>query len=302
MNSVYQQKVELLLKILPFITDEKNFAIHGGTAINLFVKDLYRLSVDIDLTYIPLENRNTSLKNINDTLLRIGDRISRQLKGVRVIPRLDISKITCEYRGCQVKIEVNQTKRGLVGGEAQLWSLCNGAQKMFGVEVEARIVPLTQLYGGKIAAALSRQHPRDIFDVMQMDMSFGEVKEGFIFCLLGSDRPIHESFSPNLIDQREAMENQFAGMTNIPFDYSMFEDWRSRLVKEINEQMSQADKKFLVDFESLSVDWEVSPYGYMHHYPSVRWKIENLEKLKKQNPTKLKREADRLCEVFDIKK
>lgn len=298
MNSVYQQKVELLLKILPFITDEKDFAIHGGTAINLFVKDLYRLSVDIDLTYIPLEDRNTSLKNINDTLLRIGDRISRQLKGVRVIPRLDISKITCEYRGCQVKIEVNQTKRGLVGGEAQIWPLCNGAQKMFGVEVEARIVPLTQLYGGKITAALSRQHPRDIFDVMLMDMPFDEVKEGFIFCLLGSDRPIHESFSLNLIDQREVMENQFAGMTNIPFDYSMFEDWRNRLVKEVNEQMSQADKKFLVDFENLSVDWETSPYRYMRNYPSVKWKIANLEKLKKLNLAKLKKEADRLREVF----
>ena len=56
MNDVYRKKVELLLRILPFVTDEECFAVHGGTAINLFVKNLNRLSVDIDVTYIPLED------------------------------------------------------------------------------------------------------------------------------------------------------------------------------------------------------------------------------------------------------
>lgn len=63
MNDIYRRKVELLLRILPFVTDEECFAIHGGTAINLFVKNQYRLSVDIDVTYIPLEDRKRSCLN-----------------------------------------------------------------------------------------------------------------------------------------------------------------------------------------------------------------------------------------------
>ena len=75
MNSVYQQKVALLLRIMPIVMDEECFAIHGGTAINLFVNNLTRLSVDIDLTYIPLEDRKTSLDNISSALLRIAEKV-----------------------------------------------------------------------------------------------------------------------------------------------------------------------------------------------------------------------------------
>ncbi len=249
MNDVYRKKVELLLRILPFVTDEECFAVHGGTAINLFVKNLNRLSVDIDVTYIPLEDRTSSLNHINEALMRIADRVRRSFRDIRIIPRLDICKITCERHGCQVKIEVNQTKRGLVCGEARLYSLCEKAQSLFGMEVDARIVSLPQLYGGKISAALSRQHPRDLFDVRHMDVPLSAVKDGIIFCLLGSDRPIHESFSPNFIDQREAMENQFVGMSDIPFSYEEFEMTRNNLIKGVSDIMTEADKRFLVGFE-----------------------------------------------------
>ena len=300
MNNIYRQKVELLLRILPFVTDEECFAIHGGTAINLFVKDLYRLSVDIDVTYIPIEDRNTSLLRINETLERISDRVKRTFRDVRVIPRLDISKITCESRGCQVKIEVNQTKRGLVCGDAILYPLCEKAQEMFGMEVDARIVSLPQLYGGKISAALSRQHPRDLFDIKQMDIPLTDVKEGLIFCLLGSDRPIHESFAPNLIDQHEAMERQFSGMSEIPFTYNDFEATREKLVNDVNSVMTEDDRRFLIGFEELSVDWENSPYSSFKEYPSVRWKMQNLQKLKASNPKKLNAEADKLRNIFGM--
>ena len=56
-TQVYSQKVELLLRLIPIVVEEGVFAIHGGTAINLFLKDLPRYSVDIDLTYIPLSDR-----------------------------------------------------------------------------------------------------------------------------------------------------------------------------------------------------------------------------------------------------
>ena len=300
MNDVYRRKVELLLRILPFVTDEECFAIHGGTAINLFVKNLYRLSVDIDVTYIPIEDRNTSLGHINDALMRIADRVKSRFRDIRIIAHIDISKITCESRGCQVKIEVNQTKRGLVCGEATLCPLCEKAQDLFGMEVDARIVSIPQLYGGKISAALSRQHPRDIFDISQMDFSVEDVKEGLIFCLLGSDRPIHESFAPNLIDKRDAMERQFAGMSEIPFTYEEFESTRDKLIRDVNLAMTEEDKRFLIRFEELTVDWNDTVYSDFRDYPSVKWKIQNLQKLKKSNPKKLMTEVDRLSKIFKV--
>ncbi len=71
MNREYAEKVEVLLKLLPIVMDEKVFAVHGGSAINLFVRDLPRYSVDIDLTYLPLEGREESLEHINAHLTNI---------------------------------------------------------------------------------------------------------------------------------------------------------------------------------------------------------------------------------------
>lgn len=298
MNSIYNQKVELLLRIIPIVAGEKCFAIHGGTAINLFVKNLPRYSVDIDLTYIPLEDRDTSISNINNRLLAISDKIKKSLKDVRITHTPDTCKLLCEYQGKQIKIEVNKTKRGIVGGEIVTMPLCEKAQEEFGLYCEANIVPHTLLYGGKIAAALSRQHPRDLFDVRYMDVAMEDVKHGFIFCLLGSDRPICESFAPNLIDQRDAMEKQFVGMTDIEFSYEEFEDTRLKLIQRVNETLTERDKAFLISFESGEPDWSNSEYESFKDYPSVKWKLLNIEKLKTTNPEKLKDEVAKLRDLL----
>lgn len=201
-SNIYGQKVELLLRLLPIVMEEGEFAVHGGTAINLFLKNLPRYSVDIDLTYVPLADRQTSIDDINSHLKSISDKAKRSFKGMHIVPNFSTCKLLCEYRGLQVKIEVNQTKRGIVGGELLHLPLSEKAQEEFGLYCEADIVPLSLLYGGKIAAALSRQHPRDLFDVKYMDVPLSECREGLLFCLLGSDRPIHESFAPKLIDQK----------------------------------------------------------------------------------------------------
>ena len=298
MNNVYKEKVQLLLRILPIVMSEECFAIHGGTAINLFAGNLLRLSVDIDLTYIPLEDRASSLAHIGEALNRIADKVKKQLKGTHVIPRFDICKLTCESRGCQVKIEVNQTKRGIVGGEPLVLPLCPKAQELFGMEVEARVVPLTLLYGGKIAAALSRQHPRDLFDIKYMTVPIEQARLGFIFCLLGSDRPICESLAPSMIDQREAIENQFAGMSDVPFSYADFESTRTKLIADVRAMLTDDDKRFLVSFEKGKPDWSLVEYGYFAEFPSVKWKLLNIAKLKTDNPAKLQKAAEELIAVI----
>lgn len=240
---IYAQKVELLLRLVPIIMDEGVFAVHGGSAINLFLKNLPRYSVDIDLTYIPLADRATSIADINLHLKSICEKAKRAFKGMHIVPKLDICKLLCEYQGRQVKVEVNQTKRGIVGGDVLTLPLSDKAQNEFSLYCEAKIVPLTLLYGGKIAAALSRQHPRDLFDVKYMGLPLSDCREGLIFCLLGSDRPIHESLAPSLIDQREAMANQFDGMTDIPFTYDEFEATRSKLIDDMKAIITEDNLK-----------------------------------------------------------
>ena len=299
-SNVYAQKVELLLRLIPIVMEEEVFAIHGGTAINLFLKDLPRYSVDIDLTYIPLADRQTSLDDVSLHLKSIADKAKKAFKGIHIVPNFSTCKLLCEYHGKQVKIEVNQTKRGVVGGECLSMPLSEKAQNEFSLFCEAKIVPLTQLYGGKIAAALSRQHPRDLFDVKYMDIPLDESREGLIFCLLGSDRPIYESFAPSLIDQREAMENLFTGMTDIPFTYEEFEETRAKLINDVRSLMTDADKKFLISFESGQPEWDGYEFEYFKDYPSVQWKLLNLKKLAKQNPQKLRLEAEKLRNVLEI--
>jgi len=299
MNDAYKKRVELLLRIMPVVADEDVFAVHGGSAINLFLLDMPRYSVDIDLTYVPLEDRQTSLEGINAALSRISQRLRKMFAGMNVTHRPDVCKLLCRYQSMLIKIEVNQTKRGVVCGDVQQLPLCGKAQEEFGLYCEARVVPTPLLYGGKIAAALSRQHPRDLFDIWRMQYQLEQAKEGLIFCLLGSDRPIYESFAPNLTDQHEAMENQFAGMTDVPFTYDMFEQTRQDLVRRVNAMMDENDRKFLISFESAAPDWSLVPYSNFAEYPSVKWKLLNLEKLAKSDCAKLNGGVARLRCLFE---
>lgn len=297
---VYRQKAELLLRLLPIVMEEGVFAVHGGTAINLFMKNLPRYSVDIDLTYVPLSERRQSIDDINLRLKHIADKAKKAFRGMHVVPNTATCKLLCEYQGKQVKLEVNQTKRGIVGGEVMRLPLSEKAQEEFGMYCEADIVPVTQLYGGKIAAALSRQHPRDLFDVKYMDVLLTDCREGLIFSLLGSDRPIHESFAPRLINQRDAMENQFEGMTDVAFSYEEFEETRLGLIRDVNALMTEADRNFLVSFEQGKPVWEGYEFEYFKDYPSVKWKLLNLQHLTKQNPEKLVIEAEKLKNILKV--
>lgn len=133
-----------------------------------------------------------------------------------------------------------------------------------------------------------------------MTIPIEEARHGFIFCLLGSDRPLYESFSPSLIDQSEAMVNQFEGMTEIAFTYDDFISTREKLIEDANAMMTESDRRFLVGFERCEPDWTNSDYAEFAMYPSVKWKLLNLSKLKKNNPTKLRDNANRLAEIFGV--
>lgn len=298
MNDIYRRQVALLIRVMPLVFNIKDFAVHGGTAINLFHRNLPRYSVDIDITYIPLEDRNTSLANINLYLSALKTAIEKAVPGIRVIHKPDVWKLQCTKDGTTIKIEVNGTKRGILGDTEKI-QLCEKAKAEFGMSCFANIVSWSQLYGGKIAAALSRQHPRDLFDCRDMTSDdFEAVKNGFMLCLLGSDKPIIESLNPNPIDQQEALDNQFEGMTDEPFSYDDYQKSRLNLIDVVNQGLTDDDKAFLISFEDGNPDWSKCCAGDLSNYPSVRWKLQNIAKLKSNNPTKHKEGVDKLIDYL----
>ena len=294
MNETYKMQVALLIRIMPLVYKITDFAVHGGTAINLFVKNMPRYSVDVDLTYLPIKNREESLQEINNHLIALKQQIEKAIPGIRIIPKPAVLKLQCTYNGATVKIEVNGVKRGIIG-DIEEKELCEKAKEEFKMSCVARIVPFSLLYGGKIAAALGRQHPRDLFDYKYMEIeAFADIKNGLIFYLLGSDKPLIESLQPNPIDQKHALENQFQGMSDVPFDYADFEATRKKLIEQVNQNLTVVDGEFLLSFESGSPDWEKCCAGDLSGYPSIQWKQKNIQTLKDTNPSKFNKGIEKL--------
>lgn len=297
-KKIYKKQVALLLSVLPEISKEPDFALHGGTAINLFIRDMPRLSVDIDLTYIRIEGREASLKNIAAALLNIKKRIVAVLPNAQVVHKEKEGKLLITISGASIKLEVNLTNRGIIGDTINL-PLCDKAQDEFDAFCTANIVSVGQLFGGKICAALDRQHPRDLFDVKYLLANEGfsvQVKEGFLMLLLSGDRPIHEILNPHFQDQRSALTNQFIGMTNEDFSYDQYESIRNALIKAVQNNLTQYDKQFLLSIKSLKPDWSIY---HFEHFPAIQWKLKNLQQLKDTNPEKHLAQYRNLKTVLD---
>ncbi|MDL2283004.1 nucleotidyl transferase AbiEii/AbiGii toxin family protein [Odoribacter sp. OttesenSCG-928-G04] len=298
MKDAYRKQVSLLLDILPEVAKEEVFALHGGTAINLFCLNMPRLSVDIDLTYIPFsENRDLDLQNIRSALKRIKERLSQRMPALRFpdpIRADEELKLICETPDAMVKIEVNQINRGIIA-EIETIALCDKAQELFDQFCEVRIVSPKQLWGGKINAALDRQHPRDLFDVKNLIDEIGftsDIKEGFIFFMLCGKRPMHELLSPHPIDQSTVFESQFEGMTDNSFGHEEYERTRELLIKMVNESLTTEDKEFLLAFAKGEPNWSKVDYS---NFPAIRWKMLNIKKLKESKLQKFEEQV----EVFE---
>ena len=294
----YQRQVELLIKVLPSVAEERDFALHGGTAINLFIRDMPRLSIDVDLTYVPIEGRAETLVKIGSALERIESGIQRSLKPVRTRLQEDTGKLLVEQNGLGIKLEVNLTKRGTLKDTAT-HTLCDKAQKEFSAFAEVPVVSFGELYGGKVCAALDRQHPRDLFDVNILLESEGfgvDVREGFIFHLLGTNRPIHEILTPRFLDQSEVMDNRFTGMSSEPFTYEDFKSTRKRLYEVVRKSMTEDDKTFLLSVINCDPDWSIYDF---ERYPAIQWRLQNLNKLKEHNPDKHKTQFNALKDKLD---
>lgn len=302
-NQTYISQADLLLQVIPHIATERTLALKGGTGINLFLRDMPRLSVDIDLTYLPFDNRETALTNISDSLGRIRERITKSVPGTTVnnyiIEGNDV-KLFVQSKNAQIKIEVNTTTRGHLH-PVRLIQVNDRVQERFKKFAAIQVVSNAELYGGKICAALDRQHPRDLFDVFLLfkDSGYNEdIKNGFIQALVSHMRTIHEVLQPHLQDQRSALDKQFQGMSDIPFSYEDFEATREELIETVNSSLSDPDRSFLLSFKRGDPNWDLYPITGLKDMPAVQWKLWNIQKLVKDNPKKHTALVDKLETLF----
>jgi len=297
MKDTYKNQVILLIDILLEIAKEDDLALHGGTAINLFHLNLPRLSVDIDLTFIPFsDNRNEDLNKIRQSLKAMKNRLKTTFPHIRFEDEKRAEeelKLICTKDNATVKVEINQVNRGLIA-EPCTKILCSRAENEFDRFCEIKTVSVGQLWGGKLNAALERQHPRDIFDIKNMFQEIGfteEIKQGFLFFLLCGKRPIDEVLNPNFSNQRIVFDSQFSGMTNDEFTYEEFEKNRKKLVPLIQKSLTDNEKEFLLSFASGNPNWKDFDYS---KYPAIKWKQLNISKLKQDSPIKFKASVKKL--------
>ena len=286
-DSLFFKQAELMLRVIPYVATEKCFALKGGTAINFFLRNMPRLSVDIDLTYLPLESRDTSLQKMSEALGRIADAIRRANKSFRVQESRAskrIIKLFVNNGSEQITIEPNEVIRGAVY-EARELSVSPAVEEAFELSAAIQVLSVPDLYGGKLCAALDRQHPRDIFDVKLLLENEGissEIRRAFVVYLASHDRPINELINPPRKDMREIHDREFVGMTTEPISYTELEKIRDRYIEMLTKDLSQEERQFLVSIKMMTPNWRLLGLEGIEKLPAIQWKLLNIGKMNKK--------------------
>ena len=296
----YRAQVELLIRCLPAVASAPDFALKGGTAINLFLRDMPRLSVDIDLTYLPVSDREAALTDIRAQLATIEEAILRFVPGAKVqLVEGDAPRLLVDKSGARIKVEPSVVIRGsLVPPVAS--ELCSAAQDAYELFVEIQRLDSADLYAGKLCAALDRQHPRDLFDVMHLQASgpiSDSIRQAFVAYLAGHRRPIAELLQPNRNPMKDLFANHFAGMTEEPVDLAELEAARTRLFEWAASALTDNERRFLLSVKQGEPDWSLLPFEGLDRWPAIQWKLHNIRLM---SDRRHKAAIRRLREVLDI--
>lgn len=285
-NTIYYRQARLLLRILPIIARYPVFALKGGTAINFFIRDLPRLSVDIDFTYTPVDDRETALAAIGTTLGKIQQEIERLIRPTAVLRKViegNVVGLQVRADSSLVKIEPNTVLRGTVY-EPQMLSVRPRVQDEFAMSVKTGVLAVEDLYGGKICAALDRQHPRDLFDVKMLLENEGltdSIRRSFIVHLISHDRPMSELLEPAFQDLKEIYENEFNGMTFLKTSLDELEAARIDLFRVVKENLTDEERRFVLSVKKSAPQWELLGLDGIDLLPAVKWKLLNISKMGK---------------------
>ncbi|MAW79379.1 MAG: hypothetical protein CMI63_04025 [Parvularcula sp.] len=301
-HETYLAQVRLMVRLLPLLADEPDFALKGGTAINLFYRDMPRLSVDIDLAYLPIAERAPSLKAIDEAFDRLTARINalpgasaRRIAGGGG----GETRILASAGGVTVKIEISPVMRGAIG-DTSLMRAAPAVEDTYGF-VETKVVSFDDLYAGKLHAALDRQHPRDLFDVKLLYEHEGlsnNLFRTFLIYIACSSRPTHELLAPNEKDIAPEFETEFAGMSVAPVAVEELTDARSKLIADIQSRLKGPAAEFLMTLQAGDPDFTLIGLPQAADLPAIKWKILNLKKLMAENPEKNRAQTEILRAVM----
>lgn len=304
MTPDYIDTVRLLLAIAPDVFASGRFAMKGGTALNLFVQDMPRLSVDIDLVFIDhVPDRDDALRTIAHELAEIKAALQARGHHAHLPPNVrgDEAKLVVSSAGAQVKVEVNFVFRGCVLPIEER-PLVLSAQELFTTDVVVPVLATPELYGSKLVAAMDRQHPRDIFDVFHMLDQFGW-REPFIDCfvayLAGHNRPVHEVLFPTPKSLEPTFSNEFAGMTRELIELDTLVQTQALLLRELPSRLTENQRLFLLSLVAGQPQWDCLPFPHLLNLPAIKWKLLNLAKLKKSNHKRFKLQHDELADRFE---
>lgn len=302
MDKAYTDTVRLLLEIAPEVFRAECFAMKGGTALNLFVQDMPRLSVDIDVVYVKHQvAREEALAEIGRELGVLRQRLRDRGITVEEIKAVgDETKLFARRGRQEVKIEVNHVFRGtLLPTEAR--ALVPTASSLFTTSLTVPTLAVAELYGSKLVAAMDRQHPRDFFDVHGMYQQFGlrpDIVECFVGYLAGHNRPVHEVLFSRDNDLNPAFENEFDGMARETIALADLEAARARLRDDLRTALTEAHRKFLLGLVAGAPAWDLMGCRHLAELPAVQWKLRNLARLKETNPTKFRLQTEELQKGF----
>lgn len=299
MNRTYFDTARLLTRVAPFVFVDDTFALKGGTAINLFVRDMPRLSVDLDLVFpnhrLP---RDEALGRINDAIRQSVERLNKRGFQTHVPASADAgeTKLLVRQGAIEVKVEVNFVMRGTVQ-PVRMASLTPNARDTLEADIEIPVVSLEDVYGGKLMAAMDRQHPRDLFDVMQLFAHEGitaGIRRAFVVYLASHNRPVHEVLFPSLRDIRHEFEHNFVGMTAEPVELDVLLAAREQMMRELQQGLTEEERRFLLSLVTAEPEWALLDIPHVDKLPGVRWKLQNLERLRKANARKFAEQSEEL--------
>ncbi|MBF4067461.1 nucleotidyl transferase AbiEii/AbiGii toxin family protein [Burkholderia pseudomallei] len=303
MDKFFADTVRLLLRIAPDVFANEFFAMKGGTAINLFVQNMPRLSVDIDVVYVPRQPlREEALAAIQQELAAIEQRLAPQELRTRLVGSKDLSdtKLLVENETSQVKIEVNTVFRGTVL-PIERHALCARTTEQFATELELPVLAPDELYGGKLVAALDRQHPRDLFDVWQLYQSGGLTErmiECFVVYLAGHNRPIHEVLFGRDKNITRDYDSGFVGMTETPCSLDTLLEVRRQLRQDLPARLTPAHRQFLLGLARGGPDWSLLTVPHVAELPALRWKLANLDTFRQRRPAVFAQHIEELEAAF----
>lgn len=283
-NSIYYKQVQLLLRVLPLITEEDCFALKGGTAINLFVRDFPRLSVDIDLVYLPKGSRKEALSAVSQALNRIATSIENTLSPADAIrnylDKPDALRLLVRKDKVTIKIEVSPVLRGTVYAPT-MRPVAPSVEDEFGYAA-IKVVALEDLYAGKLCAAFDRQHARDFFDVLLLSENEGitdGIRKAFVVYLASHQRPMEELLAPNWSDPQTTFQGEFQGMTSWKTDATELLAAGQSALKNILSDMTAEEKRFLYSLYEGKPEWAALRIPGLEDLPALKWKMTNIQKM-----------------------